>query len=61
MEFWDLFVSVVMGGAGGAVLAYALQTRSEKALSLFALAPIKKERRAHGEPTGALSHGIARV
>ena len=37
MGFWDLFVSIVVGGGGGAVLAYIAQTPSEKRLSLFGI------------------------
>ena len=35
MGFLELFASIFMGGTGGAVLAYILQTPSEKRLSLF--------------------------
>ena len=37
MGFWDLFASIVVGGGGGAVLAYIAQTPSEKRLSLFGI------------------------
>ena len=65
MEFWDLFVAVVVGGGGGAVLAYIAQTPREKKLSLFGIRPFGlylEGKLDHAKKTpGAVSHGVARV
>ena len=37
MAFLDLFMAVFVGGSGGAVLAYILQTPREKRMNLFGI------------------------